>query len=538
MTAAMHSELPWTWEQCANGWKADADAGGEHDYWLSPDQMEGELPPSLMGTLLRNGPGDIQVHGTSLRHPIDGDGLLCALAFAGDGQVHFRSRFVDSRHRKGERDAQRMMYRGQMGSMPPDFSRLRATVSAAGMMLSGRRKHAYPFRNPSNTNAIYWGGKLLTAYETHMPHRLNPVTLETEGLEDFGGALARVRAFAAHFREDPETGHLVTLSARPAVAKHPAVIMFSEFDSTWKLVRQQLHHIDGLNYVHDFAMTPNYFIVQMTPFVSVEGSTALRILSGSTSPGEMMRHYPHLPSRIVVIPRYAGAGTVEDSPDLAPVLVDDVSPVHIFHFGTAHETDAGIDCTAVCLGVPFDMAWDHDVWLSNASEAPGRLCRYQILLPESPGGGGATLTRKQIDDCSCEFPIVDPRHHGSRQRFVYLMANARTGQNLPYRDIVKCDVVSDSPVRELWRSEGVVGEPTFVPRSGQSADGDDGWLIVQLYQPSEHRTQFVVLDAKKVSAGPICRLHLPHHVPLAFHTTFTSELVGVPPDGGSRANPD
>ena len=529
MTAAMHTDLPWSWQQCARGWEADADAGGEHDYWLSPDHIEGELPPSLSGTLLRNGPGGVEVYGTSLRHPIDGDGLVGALAFTGDGRVHFRSRFVDSSHRQMEREARRMMYRGQMGSLPPEFSRVRATVSAAGMMLPGRRKHAYPFRNPSNTNAIYWGGKLLTAYETHMPHRLNPVTLETEGLEDFGGALAPVRAFAAHFRQDPQTGYLVTMSARPAVGQRPAVIMFSEFDRSWTLVRQQIHHIDGLNYVHDFAMTPNYLIVQMTPFVSVQGSTPLRILSGATSPGQMMRHHPRLPSRIVVIPRFTGAGTVEDPPALAPILADDVSPVHIFHFGTALETDVGIECTAVCLGVPFDMSWDRRVWLSNASEAPGRLCRYRLRLPQNPGGR-AELTRTRLDDCSCEFPMADPRQHGSPQRFVYLMANARPGQNLPYRDIVKCDVASELPVRELWRSEGMVGEPTFAPGPGQGADGDDGWIIVQLFQPREHRTQFVVLDAKNIAAGPLCRLRLPHHVPLAFHTTFTPELVGVSAD--------
>jgi all-trans-8'-apo-beta-carotenal 15,15'-oxygenase len=517
------SSLPWTWEQCAKGWEADP-GGGEHDFWFDPAQIEGELPAELRGTLLRNGPGSIEVNGQPLRHPIDGDGLICGLTFCGDGRVHFRSRFVNSKHRQAEREAKQMRYRGQMGSLPPHFSRLKATLNAAGMILLGRRKNPYPFRNPSNTNVLHWCGKLLSAYETHLPHRLNPSTFETEGIEKFDGALDRVKTFAAHFREDPETGHLIVLSARPTVGTHRAVILFSEFNRKWELVRQQLHHIDGLNYVHDFAMTPNYLIVQMTPFVHVDALAGLKILSGSTSPGEMMRHHPELPSRIVVIPRHKGSGTVEDPPDLKPQLLDDVSPVHVFHFSTAFETDTGLELTAVCLDPPFEMRWDHKVWLSNTSEAPGLLCRYRI---DHSDAAAPTLTREQLEDCSCEFPMVDTRFHGQRQRFVYLMANDRPGQQLPYRDIVKCDVLDGAERRQAWHSDALVGEPTFAPRAASSADGDDGWLIVQVYQPEDETTHFAILDAKKVSAGPVCRLKLPHRVPFSFHTTFCEELIGV-----------
>ena len=107
------------------------------------------------------------------------------------------------------------------------------------------------------------------------------------------------------------------------------------------------------------------------------------------------------------------------------------------------------------------------------------------------------------------------------------MANDRPGQNLPYLDIVKCDVLDGSERRETWFSEGLVGEPTFAPRDGGSVDGDDGWIIVQCYQPGDHTTQFVILDAQAISAGPVCRLKLDHHVPFAFHTTFSCDVIGI-----------
>ncbi|MDP6934887.1 MAG: carotenoid oxygenase family protein, partial [Myxococcota bacterium] len=362
--------LPWSWDACARGWEADPEAGGEHDYWFDEAWIEGTIPSSLRGTLLRNGPGGVQVQGHPLRHPIDGDGLVCKLVFPGDGRVHFRSRFVASRHRQAETEAGRLLYRGQMGTLPADFSRLRASLDTVRLLISGRRSATNRFRNPSNTNAVYWNGKLLTAYETQRPHALDPITLETLGLDDLGGALTPVRNLAAHFREDPRTGHLVTMSARPAMGSEPALVMFSEFDAEWQLVRQQVHHVDGLNYVHDFAMTPHYIIVQMTPFVSVTTSERIRILTGVSSPGESMFHYPASPCRLVVIPRATAPGVHVDDPELAPIHFDDTSAVHIFHFGTAFETSEGLELTAVCLPESFDMRWQHRVWLSNASEAP------------------------------------------------------------------------------------------------------------------------------------------------------------------------
>ena len=44
------SKLPWSWESCAKGWNADPD-GGEYNYWLEDNEIEGELPKELVGTL-------------------------------------------------------------------------------------------------------------------------------------------------------------------------------------------------------------------------------------------------------------------------------------------------------------------------------------------------------------------------------------------------------------------------------------------------------------------------------------------------------
>ena len=95
--------------------------------------------------------------------------------------------------------------------------------------------------------------------------------------------------------------------------------------------------------------------------------------------------------------------------------------------------------------------------------------------------------------------------------------------------------------RQVWRSHGVVGEPVFVPRLGYAshskADEDDGYVLVQLYVPETHTTEFVVLDARHLDAGPLARVKLRHPIPYGFHGTFTPEAFVAPPSTLSPPTP-
>ena len=53
----------------------------------------GAIPPELVGTLYRNGPGRLERGGQWVHHPFDGDGMITALRFAG-GKAELRNRFV------------------------------------------------------------------------------------------------------------------------------------------------------------------------------------------------------------------------------------------------------------------------------------------------------------------------------------------------------------------------------------------------------------------------------------------------------------
>lgn len=72
-------------------------------------RIQGELPRSICGTYLRNGPGifyqgtagsqDGKKHFmpmTAVAHPFDGDGAVVSVKFDGSAEAQFRVRFVET----------------------------------------------------------------------------------------------------------------------------------------------------------------------------------------------------------------------------------------------------------------------------------------------------------------------------------------------------------------------------------------------------------------------------------------------------------
>ena len=78
--------------------------------------------------------------------------MLCAVTFE-DGRVHFKSKFVNSEHRQEEAAKQKFLYHGQMGTKPSSTSTFRYLINTL-------KNTPMKFRNPSNTNSFYWGGKV------------------------------------------------------------------------------------------------------------------------------------------------------------------------------------------------------------------------------------------------------------------------------------------------------------------------------------------------------------------------------------------
>ena len=67
----------------------------------------------------------------------------------------------------------------------------------------------------------------------------------------------------------------------------------------------------------------------------------------------------------------------------------------------------------------------------------------------------------------------------------------------------------------------VVEEHILVPRPRASAELD-AWLVGTTYDARRRTTQVNVLDASRVSAGPVAQATLPYALPLGFHGNFSA----------------
>ncbi|MBE9210297.1 carotenoid oxygenase family protein [Nostoc sp. LEGE 06077] len=465
----------------------------EYDYWI--DDIEGQIPPELQGTLFRNGPGLLDVNGQRIHHPIDGDGMISRITFT-DGRAHFRNRFVQTEDYLAEQKAGKILYRGAFGTQKP------------GGWLANI--FDLKIKNPANTSVIYWGEKLLALWEGKEPYLLDPYTLETLGKEYFHGFLSEGQPFSAHPRIDPSSYQdggapcLVNFSSNPGLSTKISIF---ELDQTGKALRNQDYIIPGFCFIHDFVITPNYYIFFQNPVTF----NPILFGLGISSAAESIKFQPNKPTRILVIPRNPQTGQQN-------IQVLETQAGFIFHHANAFEVEKEVFIDTIC--------YDNFPELEPASDfrqvdfeqfPPGNIWRFHLNLDSQ------TVQRKLITQKSCEFPSVNPHQVGRYYRYLYISAaHAETG-NAPPQAILKLDL--ETGEKQLWSDapRGFVGEPIFVPRPGAEKE-DDGWILTLVYDAAHHRSDVVILDASDLSKGAIARLHLKHHIPYGFHGNFTSEV--------------
>jgi len=481
-------ELPYNQKDWQMGYRS---LPKEYSYWI--EDIEGEIPSGLTGTLFRNGPGLLDVHGQRIHHPFDGDGMVCAIAFD-QGRAHFRNRFVRTEGYLAEQKAGRILYRGVFGTQKP----------------GGWLANAFDLKikNIANTNILYWGEKLLALWEAAEPHRLDPQTLETLGLDDLNGILPAGAAFAAHPRIDSacelDGGEpcLVNFSIKPGLS---STITLYELDPAGKLLRHHSHAIPGFAFIHDFAITPNYAIFFQNPV----SFNPFPFLLGARAAGECITFRPEQKTRIVLIPRHS----------TGELLSFETSAGFVFHHVNAFEQGDEVVIDSVCYDslAKVDQGADYRETDFTAL-APGQLWRFRL------NRATGTVDRQLLEARCCEFPVVNPAKMGRPYRYAYLAAAHAPSGNAPHQAILKVDLESGD--RQLWSAAptGYVGEPIFVPRApATTTTEDDGWLLVLVYNAARTTSEVVILDAQDLHRGAIARLHLKHHIPYGLHGSFTPQ---------------
>ncbi|MGD1849625.1 MAG: carotenoid oxygenase family protein [Cyanophyceae cyanobacterium] len=467
----------------------------EFDYWI--DDVEGDIPAALKGTLFRNGPGMLDVGGEPIAHPFDGDGYICKITFQ-DGRAHFRSRYVKTEGYLAEQKAQKILYRGVFG-----------TAKSGGLL---GNIFDLKLKNIANTHIMPWGKKLWALWEAAEPHQLNPETLDTIGLDLLDGILNPGDAFAAHPRIDPGTvtktnpkgdRRLVNFAAKPGLS---TAITIYEFDESGELANTNTVTVPGFAFLHDFALTPNYAIFFQNPVQF----NPLPFLFGMRSAGQCLKFDPKQPTRAIAIPRDPNG----------EVKTFETNPSFVFHHANAFEQDGKLVVDSVCYESFPSVDPDMDFLDIDFDTIPaGELWRYELDL----GTGG--VKGKIIEKRCVEFPVVHPDYVGQSQRYAYIAATHNETGNAPLQGVLKIDWESGDRQLHSFAPRGFGSEPIFVPCPDGAAE-DDGWVLVLSYTAAGHRSELAILDARDLTAGPVATLKLKHHVPYGLHGSFTNTVYG------------
>lgn len=474
-------------EDWVSGYRSQSE---EYSYWIT--DIEGTIPSDLEGTLFRNGPGLMDVFGHEVKHPFDGDGMVSSITFR-QGKAYYRNRFVRTAGYVAEQTQQKPLYRGVFGTQKP----------------GGPLANAFDLKlkNIANTHIVYWGGKLLALWEAAEPHRLDPYSLETIGLDSLNGLLPPGGAFTAHPKFDPGHHHgqprLVGFSVKAGLS---STISLYELDTSGQVMSRHSHTVPGFAFLHDFALTPNYAIFFQNPV----SFNPLPFVFGFKGAAECISYDPKQPTRILVIPRNGQE----------PMQVIPTDPCFVFHHANAFEQDGKLVVDSVCYDrfPTLEGANDYKTVDFNAVPA-GQLWRFTVDLEQE-----AAQVTKLIPRC-VEFPTLHPDRVGQPHRFLYIGTAHASQGNAPLQALLKWD--AETGQTAVWSAapRGFMGEPVFVPHADGTAE-DDGWILMLMYNAERRCSDVVILEAKDITAGPVARLKLSNHVPYGLHGSFVPEYFG------------
>jgi carotenoid cleavage dioxygenase-like enzyme len=444
-------------------------------------RVEGEVPAFLRGTYYLNGPARFARGEVRYRHWLDGDGMVCALRFSGDG-VHLTARFVRGTKLVEEEAAGRALYRAFGTSFPGD-----------------RLVRGIALESPLNVSVYPFGDTLLAFGEQGLPWALDPETLETRGIHAFGGALNPLSPFAAHPKIDPVTGELFNFGVSFSSVQ-PSLNLY-RLDAGGSLIYRRRLALPEPRSLHDFCLAGRHVAFFLGPYrLEMESLRDGRTLLDS------LRWEPERGSHLLVARR-------DDGEAVASVPVGER---YVLHGINAFEDPADpgrllVDVLELDRPV-YDQYSVPDLF---PDVAPGRPVRLTVDLRTA-----ALVDRREIAyDRAPDFPAIAPELAGRPCEDFWMLGISHTGSpgRKTFDQVVHASWAHPERV-DLWQAPPghyLGGEPAF---AGNPQGG--GAVICQRFDGATGESAFLVFDAFDVAAGPVAVLPLEQPLHLGFHALF------------------
>ncbi len=429
--------------------------------------VTGSIPPGLDGRYLKMG-----------ANPVDPD-LTGQHWFLGDGMVHGLA----------IRDGQVLWYRNRW---------IRSRTAAAAL---GQAAAPGPRRGRSdtvNTNVVEIGGRAFALVEAgSFPVELSG-TLEKQRYNPFDGTLGG--SFSGHPHRDPRTGEHHAIAYDGGIQDAVRHVVVSD---EGRVIRDMPIAVRHGPCIHDCGLTERFAIVLDLPVTF----SMRAVLGGHVFPFRWNRAHP---ARVGLLPRH-GQG--------ADILWCDLDPCFVFHVANAYDAaDGRVVLDVVAYPTMFDSG-------GAGVDALGRFERWTI------DPATRRIERRTIDRTPQEFPRLDERRFGRPYRYAYTVAVPPDGdvQLLGATTLFKHDLETGRRGAYDFGDGRVPGEFAFVP-AHPDADEDEGWLLGYVIDRAADATDFTILDARQIEAGPVATVRLPHRIPPGFHGNwFPASHVGRRP---------
>jgi carotenoid cleavage dioxygenase len=440
--------------------------------------IEGAIPRDIAGVYLRN--TENQVHEPLGRfHPFDGDGMIHQIEFR-DGKANYRNRFVRTRGFAAEQEASASLWGGLAD--PPTLAK-RPGWGAHGSL-----------KDSSSTDIVVHAGKALsTFYQCGEGYRLDPLTLDNLGLESW----TPIDGISAHPKVDEATGELMFFN----YSKHPPYMHYGVVDKHNKLTTYIPVSLPGPRLPHDMAFTENYSILNDMPVFWDQELLKRNI--------HAVRLHEGVPTRFAVVPRH---GRAQD------IRWFEAAPTYVLHWLNAYEEGDEIVLDGYFQENPTPRpqkdapaGFEHMMAYLDEHSFRSKLHRWRFNLKT-----GQT-TEKRLDERIMEFGMINQRYAGKKYRYVY-STTAKPGWFL-FTGFVK----NDLDTGESWTFDLGPGqyasEAPFIPRRDATTE-DDGYLVSFITDENTGTSECVLLDAKRIQDGPICRIALPHKICSGTHACW------------------
>ena len=449
-------------------------------------RIEGEVPRELHGTFLRNGPSQkiLPDQGYEGLHLFDGDGLVHAFSFDG-GRVGYRGRFVENE------------------TFQVEQAEGRFCAHSVGVMVENPTDKFF-LREQHNTNVVWHGGKLMALVENAFAFELDPKDLGPRGKNDFQGQMLGM-SVSAHPKIDGRSGQMLIHGYQ---FMEPYVQLYT-IEPDGLCSSAEAIDMPFASMMHDMAITENYVVFFLAPVV-IDGEALMSL----TKPfGDCLSWEPE---------RGLKFGIKRREKDAPVQWFETKTPGFIFHPGNAYEENGKIVIDACTYLDPEALLASLETWRQGELKDGWYANPFLYELDLNEG----TCCERQLDERAAEFPRVDPRRVGYKNRFGYALREGSGGStwDAAWQSVVRYDREGGPTTSFNFGLGTFPSEAVFVPKTTESPE-HEGFVLTVVYDAPENESYVAVLDAENIDQGPLAKAYLRERIPLGFHGNFAEGLL-------------